>query len=233
MNGRRQRLEEAIAESCRRIAPLWPLTSFVAVNPFLGFANQGFEETCATFRRVAGVELLMPLDWYRAAIERGDVTDADLLRALADMPRDWPVPDSLDALRASLRGAAAVSLPVAGVPTVADVLDALAAGDRQLSRTAFMVEEIARFCASYFDRGQSVWRLPWRDLRPYAAWREAMRHDRNPEAMGVTGFRATVAALPDSPVDAIEAVVRALGLPDGVLVDYLHRALFDVRGWAG
>ena len=57
------------------------------------------------------------------------------------------------------------------VATVAEVLDTLAAGDRQASRTAFMVDEISKWCAAYFDEGQSVWRLPSRGLQPYAAWR--------------------------------------------------------------
>ena len=52
-------VDAAIAGACNRIAPLWPLKHFVAVNPFLGFTNQTFHATCATFHRVARIEMLM------------------------------------------------------------------------------------------------------------------------------------------------------------------------------
>jgi hypothetical protein len=35
-------IEDSIAKACGRIAPLWPLKHFVAVNPFLGFAEKPF-----------------------------------------------------------------------------------------------------------------------------------------------------------------------------------------------
>ena len=89
------------------------------------------------------------------------------------------------------------------VATVADVLDALASGDRQLSRTAFMVDEISKWCAAYFDEGQAAWGLPSRKLRPYAAWRATVRHDRTPEVLGIQGFRAAIAALPEDPTETI------------------------------
>ena len=38
----RAALEATVRAACRRIAPLWPLKHFVAVNPFLGFSGQSF-----------------------------------------------------------------------------------------------------------------------------------------------------------------------------------------------
>jgi hypothetical protein len=96
-----------------------------------------------------------------------------------------------------------------------------------------MVDEISKWCAAYFDEGQAAWRLPARSLPPYAAWRSHVRHDRNPEAMGIRGFRAAVAGLPDEPRSAIAAVVERLGIPARAVEDYMHRALFDIGGWAG
>lgn len=227
----RSRLQEAILVACKRIAPLWPLKNFVAVNPFLGFAASSFEDTCAHFRRVARAEILMPRAFYRAAIASGAVTHEDLEAALAvsaaaERPRD---------LKALLAAAACEPLqtrPSGAIATIAEILDSLAAGDRQASRTAFMVDEISKFCAAYFDEGQAIWRSPFRGRSLYGAWRLAMRYDRNPEAMGIAGFRRAVAAAPDDPVEAIGAVLGALGIPDHAFEDYLHRALFDIGGWA-
>ena len=226
-------MNQAISTACNRIAPLWPLKHFVAVNPFLGFTGQSFEATCATMRRVARTDMLMPRDYHRCALAADALTDRDLTAALAAAPSHWKLPDSAAALRkAAERDAGPLARPDATVATVAEVLDSLASGDRHASRTLFMIDEISKWCAAYFDDAQSVWRLPTRGQGLYAAWRESMRHDRNPEIMGVRGFRDAVAAMPDNAMEAIVSVVEALGIPDRAVEDYLHRALFDIGGWA-
>jgi uncharacterized protein YbcC (UPF0753/DUF2309 family) len=229
----REELEQAIAAACGRIAPLWPLKHFVAVNPFLGFAAQAFHATCTQMRRVARIDMLMPRAFYRQALAAGSIEERDVEAALARAPRDWRIPESANALIVALRE----DVPIrtgrsAVVATVAELLDSRAEGDRQVSRTAFMIDEISKWCAAYFDEGQSVWRLPTRGTSIYAAWRQSMRHDRNPEMMGVAGFRAAVAALPEDPVDAIRAVIEILGVPRAAVADYLHQALCDIGGWA-
>ena len=226
-------LDAAIERACSRIAPLWPLTRFVAVNPFLGFADRGFAETSATLRRVAGADMLMPRAFYAGHIADGFITEADLAEGLASVPPGAPRPADVPALRAAAETApASRPRPVAAVATIAEVLDRLAQGDRHTARTAFMIDEISKFCAAWFDEGQAAWKHPWRDLPPYAAWREAMAHDRNPETMGIVRFRETIAALPDTPEASIAHVVDALGIPERAVEDYMFRALFDIRGWA-
>ena len=227
------KLKATIAAACNRIAPLWPLKNFVAVNPFLGFAQQTFEATCATLRRVAGVDMLMPRAFFRQALAEGRFEDQDLEAALAATPGDGRIPASVAALRLAIaHDPEAAFRPSARVATVAEVLDTLAVGDRQASRTAFMVDEISRWCAAYFDEGQSVWRLPSRGSKVYAAWRVSMRYDRNPQMMGIRDFRTSVASLPNDPMAAIAAVIAVLGIPDRAVEDYLHRALLDIGGWA-
>ncbi|MGL4314924.1 MAG: YbcC family protein [Sphingomonas sp.] len=189
-------INAAIDGACAKIAPLWPLSTFVAVNPFLGFVDRPFEEACVALRRIGRVDMLPP------------------------------------PLAPAGMGVAAEMPPAATVTTLAELLDGLAGGDRQASRTAFMIDEISRWCAAYFDEGQAVWRAPSRRLGLYAGWKAAMAHDLNAEAMGIAGFRATVAATPDDPRAAIAMVVEALGVPPQAREDYLFRALFDIRGWA-
>jgi uncharacterized protein YbcC (UPF0753/DUF2309 family) len=229
----RETIERAAGIACGRIAPLWPLKNFVAVNPFLGFAGQSFTATCSTLHRVGRVQMLMPRAFYREARARGTIEPGDVERALGAAPPDWRVPQNVADFDAAIaRETGGRSAKAAVVPTVAEVLDSLASGNRTISGTGFMIDEISRFCAAYFDEGQAVWRLPSRGLRPYAAWRTAMRHDRNPEVMGVSRFRSIVASLPDDPIEAIAEVVRRQGVPRRALADYLHQALLDIGGWA-
>ncbi len=225
--------EAAIAGACNRIAPLWPLKNFVAVNPFLGFAGQSFHATCATLHRVARIDMLMPRDFYRRKLASGAILESDLAAALQAAPKDWHAPATTAALiEAAGRMPGRKAKHPAVVATIAEVLDSLADGNRLVSRTAFMTDEISKWCAAYFDQGQSVWRLPSRSLRPYAAWRAVVKHDLNPEAMGISGFRAIVAELPEDPTEAIMVVLARIGIPVRAIEDYLHQALFDIAGWA-
>lgn len=225
-------LAAAVKAACGRIAPLWPLKHFVAVNPFLGFADKSFPEACAAFERNARTPMLAPKSYFASAIASGAVTDADLAYALAQAPAGYDGPSDVMGLKAFALAPETAPSSKAAVATVADILDRLAASERRVSRTAFMVDEISRFCAAYFDEGQAAWKAPWRGLSPYAAWREAMRFDRNAEVMGVKGFRQSVASLPAEPLAAIAAVTAALAIPERALEDYLFRALFDIQGWA-
>jgi uncharacterized protein YbcC (UPF0753/DUF2309 family) len=231
--GQRVALQAAVHDACQRIAPLWPLKHFVAVNPFLGFSNISFHATCAALHRVARIRALMPRAFFRAAMQDGTITDADLAAALTAAPADWRLPGTVAALKTlAARDPEVQAKHPAVVATVAEILNDLASGDRHVARTAFMTDEISKWCAAYFDEGQSVWRMPSRTLRPYAAWRASMCYDRNPEVMGIARFRALVADMPDDPIDAIGTVVQRLGVPERATVDYLHQALLDIGGWA-
>jgi uncharacterized protein len=229
----RKQLEMAIERACRRIAPLWPLKHFVAVNPFLGFTAQPFADTCAYLKRVAHTRMLMPRDFYGQAITRGLIDDAALAAALAAKPQLAARIGDVAALKKAAQGEAPVqSSRPAVVATVAEILDRLADGDRHVSLVGFMIDEISTFCAGYFDEGQASWRMPTRGLKPYAAWRAVMQYDQNPEVMGINGFRKTVLALPADPLATIQVVVSGLGIPARAAEDYLFRALFDIGGWA-
>lgn len=158
-------LQETIASACRRIAPLWPLKHFVAVNPFMGFAGQSFAETCATLNRVTRTRMLMPWDFYRQAMAKGLIDD-DALKAALDLHAVTNI-DVHRAKELAQQTPEGLDKPLAVVATVAEVLDDLADGDRQVSLVAFMIDEISAFCAAFFDQGQANWPMPKRQLKPY------------------------------------------------------------------
>lgn len=207
-------LEDRLQRASARVAPVWPLRDFVAVNPFLGLADQRFEEAAATLRRVAGRDLLPERAWFDAAVAEGRIDTEDFAATRADY-------ETIAAARP-----APVVAPAAA--TVADVLDASLGTEWG----RFATEEIGKWCAAWADEGQASWPMPWRDRPFYAAWRAALRHDRAPGAAGLRGFRAMVAALPADPVASIAACLDRIGLPVAESDDYLHRALLTVGGWA-
>ncbi len=221
---------DAIAEACKRIAPLWPLSDFVAVNPFLGLADTPFGEAAALLKRIANTRLLMPRAFYAEALASGRIGQASLAESAARITLPGMTGAAL--AEAAHRSDEPKGNPQAVVATIAEVIDQVSGQDRRISLAGFMIDEISAFCAAYFDEGQALWALPTRALTPFAAWRELAVFDRNPECMGITGFRATIRALPADPVAAIKVIVSGLGIPDQAVVDYLYRALLDINGWA-
>ena len=224
-------LKAAVEGACARIAPLWPLKNFVAVNPFLGLADKSFSSASAWLQRVARTDMLMPLEAFIGLVNSGQIADEDITFAIATAPKVAGIHD-VESLKAAMKQTSGARPPRAVVATVAEILDRLADGDRYASRTAFMIEEISKWCAGYFDEGQAAWKSPSRSAQPYVAWRQAMLHDRNPETMGIRNFRKTIATLPEDPLDTIRVIVDALGIPPRAHEDYLFRALFDIQGWA-
>jgi uncharacterized protein YbcC (UPF0753/DUF2309 family) len=218
-------LEQAIADATGRIAPLWPLSRFVAVNPFVGLADRPFAEAAALMGRATGSPLafppafylerylngeILPEDLQEAAIEAGSAATADELAA-AVRNSEWPDP-------------APVLLPLPS--TVCDAT----LGTRW---EEFFAGEVAKWCAAYTDEGQSLWQFPWKSDPLYPAWREAASLDRTAEFAGLPGWRRFIAGLDRDPVKAIAGTARQLGIPASHAADCFHRLLMTVRGWAG
>jgi len=220
-------LRQALRRAHARVAPLWPLQSFVAVNPFLGLSNERFGEACQTMKRVADAHMLMPREHYLKLIAEGRICDQDLQEALQDSPELDGGPESLASLKETIETEPTYASEA--FVTVSEILDR----SLDLDTETLVIGEIAKWCAAFWDEGQAAWRMPWRHLSFYPAWRAATAIDRTPEVMGLVGFREAVASLPAEPTEAIALIVEALGLSPEALDGYLHRASFGIRGWAG
>ena len=216
-------LKARIDLACGRIAPLWPLKSFVAVNPYFGLADQPFWQADATLKRVAGQGLTMPRAFYKKRIASGRITRADLAAALRESGSSWDVATLEEAV------ARPSSPPPVPLALVTDILGEL---DRQ-EWPGFVLERISQYCAAYFDEGQALWAMPWREQGLYAGWRAFTRLDRNPRTVGLRGMRAAMEDLPDQAGRAISWALRQLAVPEAATDDYLHAALLSVGGWAG
>lgn len=217
------------------MAPLWPLQNFVAVNPFSGLTGASFVDAAALMARMTAGGMLIERSYFRARAEAGAITRADLDEALAllqgSLPGDWQgVVASLDQDR--LHAWLAADGPAGGDPgveTLAELVDRMHGTDW----SPRVIDEISKWCAAYFDGGQALWPMPWRDRPLYDAWRQAACIDASPEIIGLRGFRAFAADLPWDSAEALGALASRIGLdPDGA-VDFLHRELLSVGGWAG
>ncbi len=181
-------IQTAVDRAGRRLAPLWSLRHFVAVNPYLGWLEQTFEQTAATLAQRANVRTTAPRAFYADAIQSGRITDADLEAALQESDTVSGAPETVDALKAfAMRDTSEMMFET--TPTVAGVASDMLNRDWQ----DFVTETISSWAGSYFDQGQSYWKSPWADLPPFAAWRAEAVHDRTPEVSGIIDFGDLVA----------------------------------------
>ncbi len=227
--------EMIVDAAVRRIAPLWSLESFVAVNPWFGVADHRVDEAAIRMQRVAGARSTMPRAWYRTAIEDGRIEDRHLERSLAaarEAARQRAeilrhLPADAHALRAILatdrEGRRAASDPV-----VADAA-------RQATGVAWdelVRDRVSAWASDHFDEGQAAWSSPFAGLGVWAAWRADASIDRTPEVLGLPGFRAFVGSLPEDATAARAELIAALDLPTAELELYFHRLLMQVGGWS-
>ncbi|TSE20444.1 hypothetical protein Talka_00790 [Tepidimonas alkaliphilus] len=215
-------IQAYVEAACNRIAPLWPLKHFVAVNPFFGFSDMTFQQASDTLARITCRSLYMPRAYYREQYRSGRITPEDVVQAI----RRCGSTLSLQAVEAAL--ATEGPQPKMGMVSVSDILALVEGG----LWSSFVTERISLHCAAYFDLGQASIALPWKHLSLYAAWREAAQVDRSPALMGLRDFGAQVARLPEQAQPTIEWAVGELGVPPEALERYLHAALLSVGGWA-
>lgn len=210
-------------DAIKAIPPLFPLASSVAVNPFLGQTSEPLPVTAARLARVAGARILPERAMFAAKIDAGEITDDDIIEALAAAGGTFHRP-SLEDVKAALK--VQPEAPKA-LPTVAQ----LAADVSGIDWPSLIEERIGVWAASHFDEGQALWQ-PYRTGGVFIAWREFAARDLTPEIHGLKGFGAFVAATSRSQWRAIGRACETLGLKAEAANTGFHRLLMDLGGWA-
>ncbi len=217
------KLLNAARTAARAIPPAFPLDGTVAVNPFLGQANEDLTQAAARLARVAGVRLTGARADFAAQRKAGEITDDDLAVALLASPSPLK-PVDLALLKAKM---ATESPEPQALPTVAELAARLTGTDWP----AVISRSIGLWAAGHFDRGQAFW-TPAPGLGALAAWRAWATHDLTPEIAGLRGFCAHVAAAPDTSERAILRAASALDLTEAAAETAFHRVLMDLGGWS-
>ncbi len=92
--------------------------------------------------------------------------------------------------------------------------------------------ETIKWCAAYFDEGQSVIEMPGRDRGFYSAFKVLSKHDH----MLHKGLKKNVRwlnELPDNPEDAIIECLEHLRIAEKEHLLFLKKSLAHLSGWSG
>jgi uncharacterized protein YbcC (UPF0753/DUF2309 family) len=218
-------LLKVLRQACKKIAPVWPLENFVAVNPYLGLTDQKFDTAAQNLARIGGSTMTLPISFYLNKIREGKITHQDLTTALYAKST---LKMSVDAFIKHLE---LLDDQVQDPPTIATLIDvATQVSAKDWNR--FYTSRISVWAASYFDHGQAMWAAADQQAGLFSAWKAEAAVDRTPEIAGLTGFRKAVSALPADALKAVQSALNILELSATDLPDYLHRLLLKVGGWS-
>jgi uncharacterized protein YbcC (UPF0753/DUF2309 family) len=222
-----------VSEAAQIIAPLWPLTTFVAVNPLLGLQHLPFDDATAVARRWLRARTHLTLAAFREAHARGAITDADLRRAIIEVDGKLASQPSVEVGARKVDAVEVVRLDLLVGPddkprdTVGDQV-----GRTSVATVRAVSQLVAAWCAVFVDEAGVPWPMPGREHGFFRAWRELTQHDRRLRRLaGPTGMQ-WLSQLPERPVEALAASLDALGV-NGDRVEALREHLGRLPGWAG
>ncbi|TDQ18310.1 hypothetical protein DFQ04_0109 [Algoriphagus boseongensis] len=205
-------LEEILAKTCKKIAPLWPLKNFVAVNPFLGLTEMKFETAANYLAQVGGISLTLPKDFYLQKIKEGQIGVEDL---------------QLNGFSVDPTNKENTKLPE--LQNFSDVASLKTGHDWN----HYLITRITSWASAYFDQGQANWVAANQNTGIFQAWKTEASIDLSPEIAGLKNFRKQVKSFSDNPNKALQEALQILDIPEKSLPTYLHRLLLKVGGWSG
>lgn len=214
----------SLRKAARKIAPVWPLENFVAVNPFLGMADKSFDTVAQELAAAGGVQMALPLSFYLQKIEEGEITPTHIAEALRKKRSELELEAFVDQLNKS--DLSDQEMP--RIPAVTDLAAKLTGKDWK----RFVTTRISAWASSYFDKGQATWNAAHREERPFLAWKKEAEQDLVPEITGLRGFRKQVSQLPEHPIKAAQEALKTLKISKEGQDLYLHSLLLRNGGWS-
>ncbi|EED36588.1 conserved hypothetical protein [Luminiphilus syltensis NOR5-1B] len=220
------RIQELINGALQRVAPLWPLDQFVAVNPYQGFSDESFGRAIQRVALTSGGKMVMERRFFLEAYRAGKFNNDDIHAAIGRLNASVTLKNVLDALHTSAQSDATDKTGSA-MRTYADVAEEQSGKDWQ----ALITQQVSHWASGYFDAGQAAWPSPFSNLSPFDAWRAETKIDCTPLLMNISEHDDFIDSLPPSPMAACEYAISRLGVHESLLDLYLHRLLMTIGGW--
>lgn len=223
-NTKQEELVNTLKSVCKKIAPLWSLESFVAVNPFLGFTDKSFEGAAKELAVAGGVQMTLPTSFYLHKLKEGELRKEDLAAVLNNKEYKGGITAFMNDLETDENNAEENHT----ITTISDIASVVTNKDWN----RFMVSQISNWAASYFDKGQAIWNMSGKEGGIFMNWKTDAEIDFSPELMGLKNFRKLVKKLPNNPIEAIEDCLTKIDIPAKNQSYYLHRLLMRIGGWS-
>ncbi|MBS2771493.1 DUF2309 domain-containing protein [Anoxybacillus rupiensis] len=240
VSGIERPIAKIVEKASEVIAPLWPISTFIARHPWMELEYLPFSEVAERFQRMPGIHLYPTMASFRAALEKGEIDLSFLERKLHrwldaqnlsvprheaerlcraflwndEVPAEWLASSEWNQLPAATSWRNAVIQPLS------------AHNSKQKQR---LDQQMIKWCKLFLDEGQAAWGLPFRELGLFGAWRQLVGHD---PAL-TKDERQRLFDWPSAPELALQRVLSELNVDEETAVNYLEAHLLALPGWAG
>ena len=218
-----------IEETLKLAFPSWPLQNIIAVNPFWKFRKSSFKETCIDLRSILHQDLFMPVSWYLDLYQKNEITAASLKKAISTS--EWKeVNESAKILDQLFLMSNAHTSLVQEYRTFTEFHD----HQCRVSNQKKFSNLLAKFCAGYFDKKQSLTSNPFTQDGFWLGFLHYQKHDRYLEFCDLKKVRSKILALPEQSAESyLESIVKKLEFESNTqVIAYFRRALLHTIGWA-
>lgn len=244
-------INKLVKSASRAIAPLWPIATFAARNPWMGLEGQSFEQVARWLKDTLDVDIYPSVSVIQAARSRGEIDEAFLemglqrwldLQAL-NLPREVAERFCRAALKLDDLPSNLLAAPeLKSLEEKLGGLEPQNAEKHSLKPLSVCVEEqvgervahtldhhVIKWCKLFLDESQAAWSLPNREEGFYRAWRRLVQYD---PALGHEQ-RELLKDWPQVANIALIEALSALQIPHSEIQDYLEAHLLSLPGWAG
>ncbi|MCX2718094.1 YbcC family protein [Lentiprolixibacter aurantiacus] len=212
--------------TAKKIAPLWSLENFVAVNPYLGMTHMEFSEAMDFLHKSSQVRATLPVSFFLKALKEGEMSRVHIADALEH--NSYGLDIDTDSFIARLIENEEPNDAVF-IRTMSDLASEI--NGKKWER--FLIDRISFWASAYFDNSQAIWDTSDKNTSLFAAWKKEAEVDLTPEAMGLKGFRNFIKTLPDDYREAASIALALLGLSEESIDYYLIALTMKMNGWAG
>ncbi|WP_276736285.1 YbcC family protein [Bacillus sp. (in: firmicutes)] len=242
-------LNVCIQSASRVIAPLWPISTFAARNPWMGLENQSFDQVADWLKNTRDVDIYPSASMIRSAKNKGEIDEDFVEMGLQrwldshsfNIPRDVAerfchAGLKLDPLPSALLSSHKLEKWV----NECDGLDHIESfymqpissyienqdGERLVD---ILDQHVIKWSKLYLDESQAGWTMPNREEGFYRAWQHLIQYD---PALSKQQ-RKRLKDWPQEAHMALQEALFALEIPESEIQTYLEGHLLSLPGWAG
>lgn len=240
-----------VKAASRVIAPLWPISTFAARNPWMGLEGQTFEQVVEWLKKSKVVDLYPSASMILSAKNRDEIDEAFLEMGLQRWleSNSCKIPQEV-AERFCRKSLKLDALPsnLLSSPNVKELAKELSswksdhADKSTLKPLSLYLKDpikgdmvhildhhIIKWCKLYLDKGQAGWSMPNREKGFYSSWRRLIQYD---PALSKSQ-RNCLKDWPEDANKALELALSQLKIPQYEMQNYLEGHLLCLPGWAG
>ncbi|MEC1435965.1 DUF2309 domain-containing protein [Bacillus spizizenii] len=240
-----------IESASRVIAPLWPISTFAARNPWMGLENQPFDQVASWLKHTRDVDIYPSASMIRSAKNKGEIDEDFVKMGLQrwldshsfNIPRDVaerfchagltldPLPSTLlsshqlEKLVNECSGLKTDHIENFFMQPISSYIENQD-GERLVN---ILDHHVIKWCKLYLDDSQAGWTMPNREEGFYRAWQHLIQYD---PALSKKQ-RKRLKGWPQEAHLALQEALFALEIPESKIQTYLEGHLLSLPGWAG